>query len=108
MSGYAFHPEAFTDIDQLWEYIAEHNIDAADRVVADIFAALRTLVASPNIGHRRPDLTARPLRFHLVRDYLIAYAPDESPLWVVAVPDITDCHAKSRSKPTAPAQKPAH
>jgi len=78
MSGYAFHPEAFTDIDQLWEYIAEHNIDAADRVVADIFAALRTLVASPNIGHRRPDLTARPLRFHLVRDSLIAYAPDES------------------------------
>lgn len=85
MSGYAFHPEAFTDIDQLWEYIAEHNIDAADQVVADIFAALRTLVASPNIGHRRPDLTARPLRFHLVRNYLIAYAPDESPLWVLAV-----------------------
>jgi hypothetical protein len=26
------------------------------------------------------------LRFHVVRDqYLIAYAPDENPLWVVAV-----------------------
>jgi plasmid stabilization system protein ParE len=85
MSGYAFHPEAFTDLDQLWEYIAEHNVDAADRVVADMFSALRTLVASPHIGHRRPDLTARPLRFHRVRDYLIAYAPDENPLWVVAV-----------------------
>ena len=85
MSGYAFHPEAFTDLDQLWEYIAEHNVDAADRVVADIFAALGTLVASPHIGHRRRDLTARPLRFHRVRDYLIAYAPDENPLWVVAV-----------------------
>lgn len=35
MSGYAFHSEAFADIDQLWEYIAEHNIDAADRVVGD-------------------------------------------------------------------------
>jgi len=23
MSGYAFHPEAFADIDQLWKYIAE-------------------------------------------------------------------------------------
>lgn len=85
MSGYAFHPDAFTDIDQLWEYVAEHNIDAADRVIADISDALRTLVSSPHIGHRRPDLTARPLRFHLVRDYLIAYGPDESPLWVVAV-----------------------
>lgn len=86
MSGYALHPEAFTDIDEIWGYIAGDNVDAADRVIADIFAALRTLVASPHIGHRRPDLTARPLRFHVVRDeYLIAYAPDESPLWVVAV-----------------------
>jgi toxin ParE1/3/4 len=85
VSGYAFHPEAFTDLDQIWEYIAERNLDAADRVIADIFDALRTLVASPHIGRRRPDLTSRPLRFKLVRDYLIAYAPDESPLWVVAV-----------------------
>lgn len=45
MSGYAFHPEAFTDLDQIWEYIAERNLDAADRVIADIFDALRTLVA---------------------------------------------------------------
>ena len=85
MSGYAFHPEAFTDLDQLWEYIAEHNLDAADRVVADVFDALHTLAASPHIGRHRPDLTSRPLRFKLVRDYLIAYAPDETPLWVVAV-----------------------
>jgi plasmid stabilization system protein ParE len=54
-------------------------------VIADIFDALRTLVTSPHIGHRRPDLTDRPLRFKLVRDHLVAYAPDDSPLWVVAV-----------------------
>lgn len=55
-------------------------------MVADIHSTLTTLALSPHIGHRRPDLTARPLRFHPVRDdYLIAYAPDESPLWVVAV-----------------------
>jgi plasmid stabilization system protein ParE len=88
MSGYAFHPEAFADLDEIWEYIARDNIDAADRVVADIHSALRTLVASPHIGHRRPDLTNRPLRFHLVRDeYLLAYAPEQRPLWVVAVID---------------------
>jgi plasmid stabilization system protein ParE len=54
-------------------------------MVGDIFAALDTPVTSPHIGHRRSDLTDRPLRFHLVRDYLIAYAPDESPLWILAV-----------------------
>jgi len=36
-------------------------------------------------SHRRPDLSSRPLRFALAREYLIAYAPDETPLWVVAV-----------------------
>jgi plasmid stabilization system protein ParE len=86
MSGYAFHPEAFADLDEIWEYIAKDDLDAADRVVADIHSVLHTLADSPQIGFRRPDLTARPLRFHVVRDeYLLAYAPDEKPLWVVAV-----------------------
>jgi plasmid stabilization system protein ParE len=86
VSGYALHPEAFSDLDEIWEYVAADNIDAADEMIADIVATLRTLAASPHIGHRRLDLTTRPLRFHVVRkEYLIAYAPDEVPLWVVAV-----------------------
>ena len=58
---------------------------AADRVREEIFGAIRALVPFPGQGHRRPDLTSRPLRFILVREYLIAYAPEEKPLWVVAV-----------------------
>jgi plasmid stabilization system protein ParE len=53
--------------------------------MSEIFDAIRRLLAFPHQGHRRPDLSSRPLRFFLVRDYLIAYAPDEKPLWVVAV-----------------------
>ena len=37
------------------------------------------------VGHRRDDLTGRLLLFWPVRDYLIAYAPDKHPLWVLAV-----------------------
>jgi len=86
MSGYAFHPDAFADLDDIWEYIAQDNVEAADRVLAEIHSTLTLLAGSPQIGHRRPDLTTRPLRFQVARDeYLIAYAPDEKPLWVVAV-----------------------
>ena len=85
MSGYALHPEAYTDIDEIRAYIAGHDQDAADRVVDEIFDVLRALVSFPQRGHKRPDLTSRPLRFTLVREYLIAYAPDEKPLWVLAV-----------------------
>jgi plasmid stabilization system protein ParE len=43
MIGYAFHPDAFADLDEIWEYIAEDNVDAADRVLIDIHNVLRTL-----------------------------------------------------------------
>jgi plasmid stabilization system protein ParE len=85
MTGYEFHPEARFDLDEIWEYISVDSLAAADRVIAEILAAARTLVSFSNRSHLRPDLTSRPLRFVLVREYLIAYAPDEEPLWVVAV-----------------------
>jgi toxin ParE1/3/4 len=85
MTGYDLHPEARLDIDEIWEFIGSDNLDAADRLVTEIFRAVRALVRFPHQGHRRPDLTSRPLRFITVYDYLIAYAPDEKPLWVVAV-----------------------
>jgi plasmid stabilization system protein ParE len=50
MSGYAFHPEAFGDLDEIWEYIAQDNIDAADGVLADIHASLRILSAFTAYG----------------------------------------------------------
>jgi plasmid stabilization system protein ParE len=72
MTGYDFHPEAALDLDEIWEFIAEANLDAADRVIVDILAALDKLLPFPNQGHKRPDLTSRPLRFTLVPDCLCA------------------------------------
>jgi plasmid stabilization system protein ParE len=37
------------------------------------------------MGHRRADIDSRGLRFLHVHDYLIAYAPEERPLWIIAV-----------------------
>ena len=83
--GFALHPLAAQDITEIWEYIAEDNPLAARRVREEILNRIRAAVSFPQSGHRRPDLSGRPLRFILVREYLIAYAPDEKPLWVVAV-----------------------
>lgn len=85
MTGYSFHPEARFDLDEIWEFIRADSLDAADRMIAEILSVIRTLVPFPEQRHRRPDLTSRPLRFILVLEYLIAYVPDEKPLWVVAV-----------------------
>jgi toxin ParE1/3/4 len=85
VSGYAFHPEAEIDLDDIWEFIAQDNPEAADRTVDVIEAAVDALVPFPNQGHRRRDLTSRPLRFANAGNYLIAYAPEKTPLWVIAV-----------------------
>lgn len=85
MSGFALHPEAYDDIDEIRAYIAEDNSDAADRIVNEIFDRIRQLVSFPDQGFRRPNLTSLPLRFATVRDYVIAYAPEKNPLWIVAV-----------------------
>lgn len=83
--GYALHPEAYGDIDEIRGYIAADSPDAANQFVKEVFDAIERLVPFPLSGHRRSDRTNRPLRFIRVRDYLIAYAPNEKPLWVIAV-----------------------
>jgi plasmid stabilization system protein ParE len=35
MSQFVLHPEAYTDLNEIWEYIAADNLDAADRVLAE-------------------------------------------------------------------------
>ena len=85
MNAFSLHPEAEADLNEIWDFVAEDSVDAADRVRDDIFAAIQGLVRVPNKGHRRNDLTSRPLRFWRVYDYLIAYAPEREPLLVLAV-----------------------
>lgn len=83
--GYDFHPEAETDLTDICDYIAVDSPEAADRVLDAILKRLESLVKIPLQGHMRTDLTSRPLRFVNVYEYLIAYAPGDDPLWVVAI-----------------------
>ena len=47
MSDYALHPEALADIDEIWEYIASDNVDAADRAPG-AWASRPESAATPN------------------------------------------------------------
>jgi antitoxin ParD1/3/4/toxin ParE1/3/4 len=83
--GFKLHPGAVQDITEIWEYIAEDSPLAARRIREEILGAIRLLVLFPYQGHVRAELTSRPLRFQIVREFLIAYAPDENPMVVIAV-----------------------
>ncbi len=80
------HPEAFADLDDIRDSIAAKASTPRDRVISESLKLFDgSCLFSRSSGHRRPDLTSRPLRFILVREYLIAYAPQQKALWVVAV-----------------------
>jgi plasmid stabilization system protein ParE len=83
--GFKLHPGAVQDITEIWDFIAEDSPVSANRVSDEILVAIGNLVAFPYQGHIRSDLTSRPLRFLVVRAFLVAYAPDEKPIVVVAV-----------------------
>ena len=83
--GFRLHPKAALDITEIWEFIGQQSPGGARYFLEEILEAIRKLVPFPHQGHKRPDLTSRPLRFLAVRDYLIAYAPEENPLVVIAV-----------------------
>jgi plasmid stabilization system protein ParE len=83
--GFDLHPLAAQDITEIWTFVAKNSPQGAGRLREEMLEAIRGLVAFPHQGHKRPDLASRPLRFIVVREYLIAYAPNEKPLWVIAV-----------------------
>jgi plasmid stabilization system protein ParE len=58
--GFELHPGAAQDITEIWEFIAERNPLAARRVREDILDAIHKLVAFPQQGHKRSDLTSPP------------------------------------------------
>ena len=83
--GYRLTPEAQANVEEICAFIAESSVDAALRVIDAFERAFRLLAGTPEIGHRREDLTARPVKFWTVYSYLIVYDPASVPLTVVAV-----------------------
>jgi plasmid stabilization system protein ParE len=55
-SGYASHPAAFADLDEIRAYVARNNQDGADRVIEKIFDTIRGLVPFPYHGISTPTL----------------------------------------------------
>jgi antitoxin ParD1/3/4/toxin ParE1/3/4 len=85
MTAYILAPEALQDLQDIWDYIAKENLDAADRLIDTLFAAFEQLAALPGLGHRREDLTNQPLRFWTVEAYLVIYRAERPPIEIVAV-----------------------
>jgi plasmid stabilization system protein ParE len=85
MMEYVLSTGAALDLDEIWEFIAQDNIRAADRWIEKLFDAFDTLARNPGIGHKRKDLTAYPILFWPVGAYLILYRVQNERVEIVAV-----------------------
>lgn len=77
--------QALDDLDQIWFYLMQDSIDAADQVERELRKAIRLLAERPEIGHRREDLTDLPVKFWPVYSYLIVYDAERRPVEIVRV-----------------------
>lgn len=85
---FQFTSQAIEDLDNIWQFIAQENPQAADRVEAEIIATCGRIAEYPLIGHKRQDVTPLPVRFWTLLkypNYVIVYRPDTLPLLVIAV-----------------------
>lgn len=86
MSKYELHEDVREDLDKIWNYLAEEaSPPIAYKVEEEFFEMFALLSAQPGLGFQRPRLASDALRFTVMREYLIAYAPFTKPLLIVAV-----------------------
>ena len=71
---------------KLWDYYAGNGgTRLADRILGQMHDAIQRLIDQPTLGHFRPDLTDKPLRFYRVYNVFLIYDPASSPLYVARV-----------------------
>ncbi len=85
MKPFKLSPQAARDIQQIWAYVAPDSLKAARHIRLQMFDACQRIAENPRIGHRREDLTDRPVLFWPVGSYLIVYNPARKPVEIVRV-----------------------
>ena len=60
------------DLDEIWDYIAQESVAAANRLIDTIVETCNSLGSQPEMGQPRPEL-ARNLRSFPVNNYIIFY-----------------------------------
>ncbi len=83
--NYRISRKADADIENICDYIAQNNPDAADRLDEQIHQAIRLLAKFPGLGHTQPDVQDKRYLFRAVGSYMIAYRVDKNELVVIRV-----------------------
>jgi plasmid stabilization system protein ParE len=56
MKRFVLTPLAEQDLNEIWEYIGDESVEAANRILGKIETAIYRLAEHPGLGHLREDL----------------------------------------------------
>jgi plasmid stabilization system protein ParE len=89
------HRHARADLEALWQYLAQYNIQAADQYLEGLHEAAHLHAANPGMGRLEAELAERleassstPLRSFLYRNHRCYYLPDEDGIFILRVLDV--------------------
>lgn len=80
MASYFLHPQAELDLEEIWFYIAEDNIQNASKFIDKVEEKFQLLADFPEMGVQRKNL-----RMYPVQDYGIFYEPTSNGVEIVRV-----------------------
>jgi toxin ParE1/3/4 len=78
-------PLAQDDLQEIWEYIAEGNEGAADRVIDEITDSFQKLLQMPDSGRVRNDLMPGLRSLVASKPYVIFYRVEDSVLLIAQI-----------------------
>lgn len=79
-----FSRQAEQDLHDIWSYVGQDSLDAADSVVEQITETCQTLAQHPRMGRLRVEL--RPvMRSFAVGNYVVFYGPEPDGIVVFRV-----------------------
>ena len=84
MGDYFLEPQAQRDVRDIREFISDHSVAAAGRLMERLEIGFRNLADHPFIGRERPELGV-DLRSRAVENYVIIYRPVASGVEIVRV-----------------------
>ncbi|NOZ40533.1 MAG: type II toxin-antitoxin system RelE/ParE family toxin [Planctomycetes bacterium] len=68
-------PEARKNLDGIWDYIAQDNLPAADKLIDQLWQRFRLLAENPELGELQPLLAEGAFRRHVFGNYGTYYQP---------------------------------
>ncbi len=85
MKSYELSEEAQLDLFDAFDYIADHNLNAAITWHKTMLDTFQHLAVWPHTGRLRSDIAPTSLRFWITGEYVILYEPEADPIKIIAL-----------------------